>query len=156
MSDPAEPNAVPVDPSRQDDPRRVRVPAAELASIRLAIRRALFPDPVISPLRMAILAWIEATLDEFEWLACEPCPHPSDSAALIHYLDESASSATAAAVREITRGSPPDAGVAPVESPSAAGRRPSIRGKYAHLNLSSEDFAREKRAEIDREERIAR
>ena len=30
----------------------------------------------------------------------------------------------------------------------------SIRGKYAYLGLSSEDFAREKQLEIDREDRI--
>jgi hypothetical protein len=31
--------------------------------------------------------------------------------------------------------------------------RPSILGKYAHLGLSSEEFAREKQLEIDREDR---
>ena len=32
--------------------------------------------------------------------------------------------------------------------------RPSIRGKYAYLGLSSEDYAREKQLEIEREDRI--
>jgi hypothetical protein len=31
-------------------------------------------------------------------------------------------------------------------------RRTSARGKYAHLGISSEDFAREKQEEIDRED----
>jgi hypothetical protein len=147
---------------------RERVSPAEHASLLLSLATALREKGPETPFRVAVRTFLSAHAvdpDQFgvamEGLLgiCSDQPNPAVPIGASLELRWSVASAahhgTESSILQSWRNSVVHLPTTEEMIPSSGRtrRRPSARGKYAHLGLSSEEFAREKQEEIAREER---